>query len=114
MVTCVRLCITITGIVDTVALQNLSASAQSATFTYNRTDEISGPGLATPLTGGVNRTYGPFGLTPYDGVPGAGTDFHSIAHDTVLNDELCIRLDDSLQLPNFMEQTVWPMITPLM
>lgn len=101
MVTCVRLCITITGVVDTVALQNLSASGQSASFTYDRTDEISGPGLTTPLTGGVNRTYGPFPLTPYDGVAGAGTDFHSIAHDTVLNDVLCATLNDSLAIAQF-------------
>jgi hypothetical protein len=101
MVTCVRLCITITGVVDTVALQNLSASGQSTTFTYNRTDEISGPGLTTPLSGGVNRTYGPYALTPYDGIPGAGTDFRSIAHDTVLNDVLCATLNDSLAIAQF-------------
>lgn len=101
MVTCVRLCITITGVVDTVALQNLSASAQTASFNYNRTDRISGPGIPSPLTGGVNRTYGPFGLTPYDGIPGAGTDFHSISHDTVLNDVLCATLNDSLAIAQF-------------
>ncbi|MGZ8540444.1 MAG: choice-of-anchor E domain-containing protein [Chitinophagaceae bacterium] len=101
MVTCVRLCITITGVVDTVALQNLSASAQTASFNYNRTDMISGPGIPSPLTGGVNRTYGPFGLTPYDGIAGAGTDFHSIARDTVLNDVLCATLNDSLAIAQF-------------
>ena len=101
MVTCVKLCITITGVVDTVALQNLSASAQTATFKYNRTDSISGPGLTTPLSGGVNRTYGPFSLTPFDGVTGAGTDFRSIAHDTVLNDVLCATLNDSLAIAQF-------------
>jgi hypothetical protein len=101
MVTCVRLCITITGVVDTVALQNLSASGQTASFNYTRTDMISGPGIVSPLTGGVNRTYGSFALSPYDGTPGSGTDFRSIAHDTVLNDVLCATLNDELAIAQF-------------
>jgi hypothetical protein len=101
MVTCVRLCITITGVVDTVALQNLSASAQTASFKYERTDEISGPGIGVPLTGGVNRTYGPFGLSPYDGISGSGADFHSISKDTVLNDVLCVSLNDEVAIAQF-------------
>src|SRR5688572_15414395 len=44
MVTCVRLCITITGVVDTLAMQNFASTAQSGTFNYVRNDTISGPG----------------------------------------------------------------------
>src|SRR5262245_9836864 len=49
MVTCVRLCITITGIVDSVSVENNSASPQTANVYYIRTDQITGPGLASPL-----------------------------------------------------------------
>jgi hypothetical protein len=101
MVTCVRLCITITGVVDTVALQNLSASGQTATFTYDRTDQITGPGIITPLSNTITQPYGPYALTPYDGVPGAGTDFVSISHDTVLNSVLCRNINDSATIAQF-------------
>jgi hypothetical protein len=101
MVTCVRLCITITGIVDTLAMQNFASTPQSGTFTYVRRDTISGPGLITPLTNGVNQTYGPFPLAPYDGVPGTGADFYSMANDTILNAQFCRTLNDSLAIVNF-------------
>lgn len=101
MVTCVRLCITITGVVDTVALQNLSGTGQTATFTYDRTDQITGPGIITPLTNSTTEVYGPFNLTPYDGIPGSGTDFVSIAHDTVLNSLLCRTINDSATIAQF-------------
>jgi hypothetical protein len=101
MVTCVRLCITITGVVDTLAMQNFASTAQSGTFNYVRTDTISGPGLITPLTNGVNQSYGPFPLTPYDGVPGAGTDFYSQSQDTILNAQLCRTLNDSTAIAQF-------------
>lgn len=101
MVTCVRLCVTITGIIDTLALQNFAASGQTVTFTYVRDDEITGPGLSTPLVNGVNQSYGPFGLTPYDGIPGAGTDFYSQANDTILNAQLCRTLTDSATIADF-------------
>ena len=101
MVTCVRLCITITGIVDTLAMQNFASTPQSGTFTYVRKDTISGPGLITPLTNGVNQTYGPFPLSPFDGVPGAGPDFYSQADDTILNAQICRTLSDSLSIVEF-------------
>jgi hypothetical protein len=101
MVTCVRLCITITGVVDTLAMQNFASTAQSGTFTYVRHDTITGPGLVTPLSNSVNQTYGPFPLTPYDGVPGAGTDFYSLSDDTILNAQLCRTLNDSTSISQF-------------
>jgi hypothetical protein len=101
MVTCVRLCIRITGIVDTLAMQNFASTPQSGTFSYIRKDTISGPGLITPLTNSVNQLYGPFPLTPYDGIPGAGTDFYSQSRDTILNAQLCRTLSDSLAIAEF-------------
>jgi hypothetical protein len=101
MVTCVRLCVTITGVIDSLAMQNFASSAQTGTFTYIRNDQITGPGFATPLSNTANLTYGPFGLTAYDGIPGAGTDFYSTAHDTILNEQLCRTLSDSTTIVQF-------------
>ncbi|MEO8406522.1 MAG: T9SS type A sorting domain-containing protein [Chitinophagaceae bacterium] len=101
MVTCVKLCITITGVIDSLAMQNFSNSAQTGTFNYIRTDTIRGPGLVTPLSNTVNQSYGPFPLSPYDGIPGAGTDFYSQAHDTILNAQLCRTLNDSATIAQF-------------
>ena len=69
MLSCVKLIVTITGIVDTVAMQNYSASPQTADFYYNRTDFLSGPGLTPSLSNSFNGHYGPYNLTAYDGIP---------------------------------------------
>ncbi len=78
MLTCVKLVVTITGIVDTVAMQNYSASPQTADFYYNRTDSMTGPGLTPPISNSFNGHYGTYYLTGYDGIPNAGSDFQSI------------------------------------
>jgi hypothetical protein len=101
MVTCVRLCITITGVIDTLALQNFAGSPQTGTFNYVRTDDLTGPGLVTPLTNSVNQSYGPYPLAAYDGSPGTGPDFYSTAHDTILNAQLCRTLNDSTSIAQF-------------
>lgn len=101
MVTCVRLCVTIKGIVDTVALQNFSSSFQLGSYTYDRTDQITGPGILTPLTSTANLSFGPFPLTAYDGIPGAGSDFYSKGSDTVLTRVLCHNISDSATIVQF-------------
>jgi len=101
MVTCVRLCVTIKGIVDTVALQNFSSSAQSGSYTYNRTDQVIGPGILTPLTSTANLSFGPFPLTAFDGSPFTGTDFYSKGSDTVLTRMLCVNISDSTTITQF-------------
>ena len=101
MVTCVRLCVTIKGIVDTVALQNFSSSAQVGSYTYDRTDQVIGPGISTPLTSTANLTFGPFPLTAYDGIAGAGSDFYSAGSDTVLTRVLCHNISDSATIVQF-------------
>jgi len=101
MVTCVRLCVTIKGIIDTVALQNFSSSAQNGSYTYDRTDQVIGPGIITPLTSTANLSFGPFPLTAYDGIPSAGTDFYSRGSDTVLTRVLCVNISDSATITQF-------------
>ena len=49
MVTCVRLCVTIKGVVDTVALENFTNAPQNGSYTYTRKDTIRGPGIPTFL-----------------------------------------------------------------
>jgi hypothetical protein len=101
MVTCVRLCITITGVIDTLAMQNFAGSAQTGTFNYVRKDTLRGPGLISPLTNNANQSYGPYPLSPYDGIPGAGSDFYSQGDDTILNAQLCRTLNDSATIAQF-------------
>ena len=100
MVTCVRLCVTITGVVDTIGVQNRASNSQTATITYDRTDQITGPGLSTPLSNSVTKVYS-YNLSPYDGIPNDGTDFASESHDTVLNKQLCNRIDDGVTISQF-------------
>jgi hypothetical protein len=101
MLSCVKLIITITGIIDTVAMQNYSASPQTADFYYDRTDAMSGPGLTPPLSNTFNQHYGPYSLTAYDGIPGAGTDFKPLPRDTVLRKVMVRTLTDSTEISQF-------------
>lgn len=68
MVTCLRICVSITGVVDSVSVENNSASPQTADIYYIRTDQISGPGLSSPLNNSINHHYGPYGLGPTNGI----------------------------------------------
>lgn len=85
MVTCLKLCVTITGVVDSISVENNSASKEKADVYYNRTDQITGPGLSGPLFNSINYHYGTYNLLPTDGIMGSGPDFVSISHDTLLN-----------------------------
>jgi len=101
MVTCVRLCVTITGVIDSVSVENNSASPQTADVHYIRTDQMTGPGLSTPLTNSVTQHYGPIPLGPTNGVLGSGTDFVYIK-DTVLNaHQVCRQISDSTTIVQF-------------
>lgn len=102
MLTCVRLCISITGVVDSVSVENNSASPQTADIYYIRTDQLTGPGLITPLTNSVNHHYGPYGLGASTAPLGAGPDFTAISHDTVLNAvQVCRTLSDDATIMQF-------------
>ncbi len=85
MLTCLRVCVSITGVVDSVSVENNSASPQTADVFYIRTDQITGPGLTSPLTNSINYHYGPYALGATNGVLGSGPDFVSISKDTILN-----------------------------
>jgi hypothetical protein len=101
MLTCVRLCVTITGVIDSVSVENNSASPQVADVYYIRTDQITGPGLGSPLSNSVNQHYGPINLAPTDGTLGSGPDFVYIK-DTVLNaHEVCRQISDSATIAQF-------------
>lgn len=85
MITCLRVCVSITGVVDSVSVENNSASPQNADVYYIRTDQITGPGLTSPLTNSINHHYGPYTLGSTNGILGSGPDFVAISRDTLLN-----------------------------
>lgn len=85
MITCLRVCVSITGVVDSVSVENNAASPQNADVYYIRTDQITGPGLSSPLSNSINHHYGPYVLGATNGVLGSGPDFVSISKDTLLN-----------------------------
>ncbi|MDX1955479.1 MAG: choice-of-anchor E domain-containing protein [Chitinophagaceae bacterium] len=100
-VNCVRLCITITGVIDTLAIENFSFAPQTANFQYDRTDQLTGPGLGSPLSNTVSASYGPYSLAPNNSVFGSGPDFTSLSHDTVLNKQLCRVITDTTTINTF-------------
>ena len=42
---CVNLCVTIKGVIDSVALENFSSAPQTGSYSYSRRDTVSGPGF---------------------------------------------------------------------
>jgi hypothetical protein len=102
MVTCVRLCVTIRGIIDTVALENFTNAAQTGSYTYKRRDTIRGPGIPTFLTSApTNLNFGLFPLAATNGVFGSGPDFYSNGSDTILTKVLCSNISDSTTITQF-------------
>lgn len=104
MVTCANLCVTITGILRSFRMENEDVSApQSPTMYYQRVDNITGPGLSTPITNTVSiDPYGPIPLAPKNGVPNSGPDFFSVTNDTIMNmTTICRNISDSTTLAQF-------------
>lgn len=101
LATCVRICLTITGRV-TMDLENNLDITTPYNITYNRKDTLSGPGLSTPLTNSLTKTYGPYLLAASDGNTFSGPDYVHIGPDTVLKAVTkCIILTDSVDLVPF-------------
>ncbi len=101
MVTCVKLCVTIKGIIDTVALENYTNVAQIGSYSYIRNDTITGPGIPTYLTSNATVNSSLFPLGPTDGTPGSGPDFYSQGPDTVLSRVVCSTISDSAAIVPF-------------
>ena len=101
MLSCVRLVVTIIGVVDSVAMQNYSGSPQTANFYYDRSDYMTGPGLTPSISNTFNGHYGPHNMSAYDGIPNAGADFYSLSKDTVLKEVKSRTLTDSLEISQF-------------
>ncbi|MBB1283277.1 T9SS type A sorting domain-containing protein [Flavisolibacter sp. BT320] len=101
MLRCVRLTVTMTGIVDTVYMQNFTNTTQTARFEYTRTDMMQGPGLTTALTNSANKTYGNYNVDGFDGDMTTGSDNVSIPRDTVVNRTVVRTLTDSTEIAQF-------------
>ncbi|MDB5208061.1 MAG: type sorting protein [Flavisolibacter sp.] len=101
MLSCVKLIITMTGIIDLTTFQNYAASPQTANFTYIRKDTMRGPGLSPWMTNNFSGNYGPYNLGPFDGTGNGGADFYSSTADTIIQQEMLINLSDSASISQF-------------
>jgi hypothetical protein len=101
MLSCVKLTVTMTGIIDTVYMQNLTYSTQAAQFNYERTDEMLGPGLKTSLKNSAKKNFGPYTVTSFDENFTSGTDYASIPRDTVVYKTVVRTLTDSTEISQF-------------
>lgn len=101
MLTCVKLCITITGIIDSVAIENLAASGQTLNIRYRREDGITGPGFsAPPFSNSVNYIQ-PVSLAATNGIVNSGPDYYTATNDTVLNSVVCRTISDMATIQTF-------------
>lgn len=100
MLSCVKLIITMTGIIDTSAFENLSDAPINVTRSYNRSDNMAGPGLTPALSNSFNGvTNIPLGSN--DGVTHAGPDFYTNSKDTVMRTQMVRTLTDSTAISAF-------------
>ncbi|RYG54002.1 MAG: T9SS type A sorting domain-containing protein [Chitinophagaceae bacterium] len=101
MVNCMRLCLTITGVVDSLSFENNQVANHTYSASYSRLDVFNGPGLASPIFNSDSKNY-TFPLQTADGVPGSGVDFGKVVRDTVLNAKsTCITITDVGVLSQF-------------
>lgn len=102
MVTCVKLTMTITGIINYIEFENNDVSPNIFNATYNRHDTLMGPGLSSPMKLATLQNYGPYILDASDGVPHNGPDYTTYGPDTVLHGvALTATIADSAALSSF-------------
>jgi hypothetical protein len=53
-----------------------------------RDDEFSGSAIPLPITNNYQRTYGPYSLGAYDGVPGSGSDYVTVGPVYAMNHQV--------------------------
>lgn len=96
MITCVNLCITITGIIDSVFVENNAVTPSTFRIRYRREDEVSGPGFTSPtLSNSTNYSSPNINLTGTDGIYKSGTDYYASQNDTILNRQVCRVISDA-------------------
>lgn len=102
MITCMRLCMSVTGVVDSLSFENNDLSSpNNYTADYVRTDILMGPGIVSPVMTSISKHYD-FNLAISDGTPGSGPDFGSVVKDTIRNPSPeCRQISDSVTLSNF-------------
>ena len=100
MLTCVKLVVTMTAIIDTTSFENLLSSPFTVSRTYDRSDAMTGPGLTPSLNNSYNRTQN-FALGPNDNVPNSGSDFYSYGKDTIMRQQMMRTLTDSTAISAF-------------
>jgi hypothetical protein len=100
MLSCVRLVITMTGIIDTSAFENLTDAPITVTRSYNRTDNMAGPGLTPSLQNSFNGITN-IPLSGNNGVDNSGPDFYANSKDTVMSRQMVRTLTDSTAISAF-------------
>ncbi|RZM18154.1 MAG: T9SS type A sorting domain-containing protein [Pedobacter sp.] len=101
MLTCMRMCITIGGVVDSLSFENTDVdNSHVFSATYNRTDIITGPGLSGAIFSNISKPYS-FNLSPSDGVTGSGPDFGKVTRDTIMGSQTCQTVSSESDLMQF-------------
>ena len=101
MVTCVKMCVTIIGVVDTVSIENSATNAENFNIRYRRNDVISGPGFDSPPFTNNTNYIKPIALGATDGVPNSGLDFYKNSRDTIVRSTVCRDINDVATISQF-------------
>ena len=87
---CVNFFSYITGVVR-MRLENDEIYPVTYRITYQRTDQIQGPGLNPAIVTNLTKNYGPYNLAASDGSYFSGPDFVAIGPDSVLKNKYLAR-----------------------
>lgn len=100
MVTCMRLCITVGGVVDSLSFENTDISnPHTFTASYGRTDILTGPGVSGMFSS-LTKNYS-FSLDASTGIDGQGDDFGKVTHDTIVGSRICHTVTSESDLTQF-------------
>src|SRR6476660_8930304 len=100
MLSSVKLIVTMTGVIDTSAFENLTSAPKTISRSYNRSDNMAGPGLGA----GLNNTFSGvtnIPLSSNDNVVHAGADFYTAARDTIMVKQMTVTLTDATSISEF-------------
>ena len=101
MVTCVRLTMRVVSTLNWFRVENEDGTANTAEVIFTRNDEITGPGLSSPLNNNESNGFGPYTLDPSDGTPSSGPDYRQVGPLTIFDRTKTVTITDAATIGLF-------------
>lgn len=101
MVTCVKLTMRVVSTLNWFRVENEDGTTNTAEVKFTRDDEITGPGLSSPLDNHEVNSFGPYTLAPSDGVTQSGPDYKQVGPLTIFDKTKTVTITDAGTIMQF-------------